>query len=341
MDATIAEYSHGTGRHCGSTSLRNLATHYGWGCDEETCFGLAAGLGFTYFELPESPHRGFIGRPPRIEETFFDLLEIGVDRHEGEGWRTVRRRLRDSLAAGDPVMVFTDIYYLDYFGSDTHFGPHSVLCVGLEDGGDTAVLSDTEFDERQRVPLERLRQAMNSTHGVPLSNRHLVVTDPEPGRSLEEAAPDAVAEMARTMLDADRATGPDGNFGTQGLAGVRRFADELPSWVEFDDPQWSVRFAYQNVERRGTGGGAFRQLYADFLESLDGSGPALPADATERMNAIAADWTDAGETLKAASERPDTERMGPTLTDVAETVHDLADREQRLYEDLLAALESA
>ncbi|MXV64391.1 DUF4872 domain-containing protein [Natronorubrum sp. JWXQ-INN-674] len=363
MEATMNDYRHRTGRHCGSTALRNLALYYDWGYDEETCFGLAAGLGFTYFELPESPHRGFFGRPPRLEETFFETLGIAVDSREGDDWRTVRDRIRARVAGGDPVLVFTDIYHLDYFQTDTHFAPHSVLCVGVEDDEETVVLSDSEFDALQRVPFDRLHDAMSSNSVLPLRNRHLVVADPGPDRSLEAAAPEAIAEMARGMLASSGSDGPIGRdsgtasssesagesecvgtsdrkseFGTQGIAGIRRFADELPTWVDFEDPQWSVRFAYQNVERRGTGGGAFRQLYADFLETVDDTVPELPDDAVSRMNAIATDWTAVGRSLEEASERSDPDRLRPALTDTAETIHDLADREERLYEDLLAAL---
>ena len=336
MDILVDDYRHRTGRHCGSTSLRNLSTHYGWGYDEERCFGLAAGLGFTYFELPDAPHRGFFGRPPRAEETFFRTLEIGATRYEGEEWGTVRNRIRNRVAADDPVLVFTDIYHLDYFETDTHFAPHSVLCVGVD--GETVVLSDSEFDELQRLPFDRLRNAMASAYVLPLRNRHLVVTDPEPARSIDEAAPDAIAETARTMLDPSRQRGPDSDFGTQGLAGIRRLADELPSWTELEDPQWSVRFAYQNVERRGTGGGAFRQLYADFLDEVASSVSAVPADIPSRMHRIASDWTAVGQSLAEASERSDLERMRPRLSEIAESIHELADREERLYEDVLAAI---
>ncbi|WP_306053291.1 BtrH N-terminal domain-containing protein [Natronococcus wangiae] len=333
----VDDYAHHVGRHCGSTSLRNLAGHYGWGYDEETCFGLAAGLGFTYFEVDESPHRGFFGRPPRLEPAFFDRLAIDVDRHEGGDWETTLERIRTAVAAGDPALVFTDIYYLDYFGTDTHFAPHALLCVGIDEEAETALLSDSEFDELQEVSLERLRAAMASDHVLPLRNRHIVVADPEPDRTLADAAPEAIAEMAGTMLepnDQDRDTG----FGTQGIEGIRRLAEDLPSWVDLENPRWTVRFAYQNVERRGTGGGAFRRLYADFLERAADAVPALPDDAPSRMHDIAADWTAVGETLAEASERADPEAMRPALVDAGESIRDLADREERLYGELRAEL---
>ena len=68
-----------------------------------------------------------------------------------------------------------------------------------------------------------------------------------------------------------------------GLDAVRRFAEEAGSWPEVaEDWRWCARFGYQVIERRGTGGGAFRLMYSRFLEeagrpeaplAADGGGP--------------------------------------------------------------------
>lgn len=80
----LSGYDHSPGRHCGSVSLRNLSEFYGWGFDEPTCFGLASGLGFTFFELSISPHRGFFGRPLTLERSFVRRLGVGHTEREGE-----------------------------------------------------------------------------------------------------------------------------------------------------------------------------------------------------------------------------------------------------------------
>ncbi len=333
-------YAHGTGDHCGSTSLRNLAEHYDWSLDEPTCFGLASGLGFTYFELPERPHWGFFGRPLWIEDAFFDHLGIGYELHREEPWDAVVDRLRTRTAAGEPVLVYTDIHYLEYFDTDTHFAPHTLLVVGVED--ETVVLSDSEFDTLQRVPLDRLRSATSSTFVFDLGNRHVVVTDPEPSVELADAARTAIVDTARYMLDPesrDRPLGP----GTHGLAGIRRFADDLPAWIDLPDPQWSVRFAYQNVERRGTGGGTFRRLYARFLDSMATVLPEIDPELADRMHAIADDWSAIGETLKAASEleSADTPAFEAHLDEASEATHAVADSEAECYRELLTTVQNS
>jgi hypothetical protein len=339
----LADYAHRPGNHCGSTSLRNLGDYYDWAFSEETAFGLASGLGFTFFELPESPHRAFFGRPLWLEVSFFDHTGVGYDHRGGTDWASVWTTVREAIDGGDPVMLFTDIYYLDYYGTDTHFSPHSLLCVGYEagdsdDGTDaTVLLSDSEFDEPQTLPAARLQEALASEYSLPQPNRHLLVTDPTLGVDLPTAMRRAIGDTAAYMLDpstADYQLGP----GTHGIEGIRAFADQLPEWPGLPDPGWTVRFAYQNVERRGTGGGCFRRMYADFLATAADSVAAVPENAGDRMHEIAADWTDVGTTLKDASER-DPAEMGPLLEDAAASVRDLADREERLFSELRAVLE--
>ncbi len=325
----IPDYEHGTGRHCGSTSLRNLAEYYGWGFDEPTCFGLASGLGFTFFELPDPPHKAFIGRPLYLERAFFETLQIGYDEREGQSWEEAWTDIRARLDDGHPVMVFADIYHLDYFGTDTHFSPHSLLAVGYDDEG--VYLSDSEFDELQHLPTDRLRAAMTSNAIVPLQCRHLAVTDPELGTPVEEAVVEATTAVAEYMFAPGDARFDPGTVGVHGLAGIQRLVSSMAEWPSLPDPQWTARFAYQNVERRGTGGGAFRGLQRDFFRSVDHP---FGESVTEEMAAIADDWSAVGATLKDASEAEGSD-LREKIDEAAGDVRSLADREAALYQDVL------
>lgn len=331
----VPGYEHSPGRHCGSVSLRNLANFYGWGFDEPTCFGLAGGLGFTYFDLPISPHRGFFGRPLHLERSFMETLDIGYIEHEGEEWKTAWNAVTNHLEDGRPVMLFLDIYDLDYFGTDTHFAPHAVLAVGYEE--ERVILSDSEFPELQSLALDSLRDAWNCEPVFPMQNRYLIVTDSaveaDSSPAFETAVRDATLSVATYMRDPPtNGLGP----GQHGLPGMRALAADLPTWLSLPDPSWTTRFAYQNVERRGTGGGAFRGLQRDFFQSVDHP---FGADVTERMASIAADWTDAGQILKTASEA-DEEGLQSGLERTASAIDALANREQALYEDICSRTRS-
>ncbi len=329
------DLDHRQGNHCGSSALRDFASYYGWDFDEPACFGLGAGLGFSYVSQPEPPERFFFGRTSWLETAFFETLGIDYTVTEGQSFEDAWTAIAGHVEDGDPVMVFTDLYYLDYFGSSTHFAPHSLLVVGDED--DRVLLADGEFDAVQPLPLDRLEAALTSNHVVPLQCRYLVVEDPTITVDVDRAAATAIDETATAMLEPAAASGSAAGFGEQGIPAIRAFAADLPSWHELSDPAWTARFAYQNVERRGTGGGAFRRMYAAFL---DAAAPrvGLPGDAPDRMREIAADWTALGEVLHEASEVDDEDRLRSLLSDAGDRAERLADREAALYEDLQAAV---
>ncbi|UPM42272.1 BtrH N-terminal domain-containing protein [Halocatena salina] len=324
----LSGYDHSPGRHCGSVSLRNLSEFYGWGFDEPTCFGLASGLGFTFFELSMDPHRAFFGRPFTLERAFMQRLGVDYTEREGEKWETAWSAVQSHLEAGRPVLLFLDIYDLDYFGTDTHFAPHAVLAVGYDDTH--VLLSDSEFPTLQSLPLASLRSAWRCDPVVPMSNRYLVVTDADPvDFDFENAVREATHWTACSMIDPERRSNELGR-GRHGLPAIRALAAELPTWLSLPDPSWTTRFAYQNVERRGTGGGAFRGLQRDFFERVDHP---FGSDVTERMAAIADDWTEVGTILKEASEADD-DGLRDGLEEAATELETIADREKALYETI-------
>ena len=86
-----------------------------------------------------------------------------------------------------------------------------------------------------------------------------------------------------------------------GLDAVRRLSEEAGAWPEVaEDWKWCARFGYQVIERRGTGGGAFRLMYSRFLEEAGRPEAPLAAEAAAR-------WTELAGAFHAASESEDPE----------------------------------
>ena len=76
----------------------------------------------------------------------------------------------------------------------------------------------------------------------------------------------------------------------------------LPSnWPALDDSPWCARFAYQVIEKRGTGGGGFRTLYAAFLAEAGAWWPELAA-AAHCMTDLATAWSQLATACHSASE---------------------------------------
>lgn len=315
----VAGYRHVPGNHCGSTAVRNLLAFHGLELSEEMAFGLAAGACFYYIAIDGiSPSRFTNGRTARLEEQFVELtgapLELTTNEDREASWEAARRL----VDAERPALLLTDLYYLDHYGKSAHFPGHAVVLAGYDD--EVAYLSDTAFDELQTTRLENLAAARHSQMPMfPLAGHMFHLPDGAELGDPREAVPRAVERAAQRMLEP-----PLGEY--EGLPALRRFAAEVGGWpADVDDWQWCARFNYQTIERRGTGGGNFREMYARFLAEA-GYPESEPA---ARASAL---WTELAEALREASEQD--EPVEALWGRIGERAAAVLEAEERLWEAL-------
>jgi hypothetical protein len=312
----VPGYTHRPGNHCGSTALRNLLTFHGLECSEELVFGLGAGACFYYVVLDgQSPSRFTNGRTARLEKQFVELtgapLRLETRDDPDESWALAR----EVVDSGRPALLLTDLYHLDHYGRSAHFPGHAVVLAGYDD--DRAYLSDTGFEELQTTTLANLALARHEQHPAqPLAGELFHVPPGSEFADLRSAVPLAIERAVRNMDEPEL-----GEF--QGLPALRRFADEVGEWPRAaEDWQWCARFGYQVIERRGTGGGNFRGMYARFLDEVGYQEAALAAEAAER-------WTGLAGSLLRASEADAPE---PGLwSGVSDDAAAVLDAEERLW----------
>ncbi|MEZ5073358.1 MAG: BtrH N-terminal domain-containing protein [Solirubrobacterales bacterium] len=319
----VSGFVHRPGHHCGSTALRNLLGFHGAEISEELAFGLGAGACFYYLSGGLSPTRFTNGRTARLEEGFLELTDAPLRLRTASDPEDSWRLAREVVDEGRPVLLLTDLYYLDHYGNSAHFPGHAVVLAGYDD--EFAYVSDTAFDELQRTSLAGLARARHGQHPFyPLAGQMIDVPGEAPSvASLRAAAPAAIARAAQLMLEPDLGE-------VEGLPALRRFAAEVGSWPQTAaDWSWSARFNYQVIERRGTGGGNFRTLYSRFLAEVGhAEGAAIATEA-------AAAWTALAAELFAASESDEPDAAGwRRIAAAADRV--LAD-EERLWSRLAAA----
>lgn len=319
---SVPGYVHTPGHHCGSTALRNLLGFHGVAdLSEEMAFGLGAGACFYYVVLADaSPTRWFNGRTARLEENFDQLTGAALRlRTFEEGDDGAWEAARGEVDAGNPVLLLTDLYYLDHYGNSAHFPGHAVVLAGYDE--QYAHLSDTGFEQLQTTTrLEDLDRARHSGHpAYPLSGHMFTANAGVTQEQLRAAIPGAIDRAAQAMVASEL-----GEF--SGLGAVERLAKEAGSWPEVaEDWRWCARFGYQVIERRGTGGGAFRLLYSRFLAEAGRPEAPLAAEAAAR-------WTELAGAFHAASERDDPE---PGLwREIGSAANRVFEAEQRLWTSL-------
>ncbi len=326
----LAGFQHRPGVHCGSTALSNALRARGLDLPEHMAFGLGAGLGFHYLTGSQSPSHAIFGRHLRLEQTACEVLGAPMaDRKEDDparAWEGAARALARGLA---PILI-TDLRHLPYAGTRTPFNWHSVVLAGYDPDRRVAFVADTEREGLCEVGFDDLERA-RASDGPPFgyTGRHWMEIDaPARRRPMAEAVIDALCRQARGMLQ---------RRSPSGVAGLERFAGDLPDWSRNAsgeaDRSWSFRFAYQVIERRGTGGGFFRVLYSRFLEEAERLVPSLARlGLSARMRELAGRWTELARAFKPLSEAPGAGAPPP----VAEMARELAGGERRFYEEVAA-----
>ena len=287
---------HRIGNHCGSTAIRDILEFHGMPLTEAMCFGLGGGLGVTYMEtpfdgLPYIVHVRSMGFEPRV----FENLDIPFHWQEFDCEEDAASVLRNQLQEGKPALLLTNIRHLPYYGTDTDFPGHAIVAWKYDENSETVYVTDTERADLIGVPEANITAARFSKKppffhlGSMFSPCSLA-----PNRRMAVAIEMAINENTQRML----------NDPQDGLASLERWEQEVELWCEHENWQWTLRFAYQIIEKRGTGGGGFRKMYSEFLLEASEILPQIQRmNLVELMKYSANLWTNFALTLKQESEK--------------------------------------
>ncbi len=325
-------FVHRPGVHCGSTALADSLRVRGVDLPEAMIFGLGAGLGFYYLASPSlSPSRLFQGRSAVLERTACEVLGAPARPRTADGATQAWEEVRAAVDRGLAPILETDLAELPYWRSATRFGGHRIVLAGYDLSRGVAVVADGDrigLEEVSLDALDRARASIAPPFGA-AGRPWLEVDAPAAARPLPDAIRDALRRQTREiLLDVD---------GVVGLSALERFAQELPEWparaADEADRAWCFRYGYQVIERRGTGGGLFRALYARFLEEAQAAVPGLASlGLAPRMRALAASWSRLAAAFRDLSTRPG----AGVPEDAAALAREIAREERRFFEDLAA-----
>ncbi len=325
-------FRHLPGLHCGSTALCDALRVRGLEISEPMAFGLGAGLGFHYVSAPElTPSHFLVGRSAGLERTACEVLGAEAVERSAPGAEEALAGVRDALGRGLSPILSTELSRLPYWRARTPFGGHRVVLAGLDEGRGLAWLADTDRPDLEEVSLADLDAARSAlAPPFPVEGRPWLEVDaPRRPRPVAEAVRGALRRQAAGMLEGGARSG---------VAALERFAAELTAWPERTrderDLARCLRFAYQVIEVRGTGGSLFRRLYARFLREAEAAVAGLAElGLAARMDGLAEGWTRLAMALKELGEGG--VRIVPA--GVLGEARALAEGERKFFEDVAAA----
>ena len=329
-------------QHCVTGSLKHIYDYHGNPMSENLLLGFGSGLGFVYFHIkgtdPFYGGRANLAGPKEegLEKTVGRRTGVAVESHASSSARIAQSTLRELLEADEPVLVYLDMGFLPYFElpDDYHFGGHVIVVAGYDPDTGRVLVADRD-PELHPVEWDALERARGSQY-QPFPPRHTWFTfDFSAVRPPSSATVvDSIGEVCHGML-----APPIANFGVKG---IRKAIRETAKWPDVLDAD-ALRRTCFNVamfidHRGGTGGGIFRYMYGRFLgEAASITGEPRLAEAGTDLTAIGDRWEEVAAAFAAAAEAS---HPADLLESATKPMHEIADREQDLWERLDATIKA-
>ena len=281
------------GDHCETVTTGSLLQHAGLKISEPMLFGLGEGISFCIFTNKRAP-APFLGGRVRFEEITKSLarnLDLNVEYRQTRSRKKAWENMASFIDAGQPVGVKIDCYFLDHFSTDFHFAAHYVAAYGYND--DQVYVVDTA---QQGTDLKTSRTQFEEGRlwKGPMASNALTWTISL--KSSEIDWPKVTKRAIRSNAHAYN-NPPIKNFGA---SGIRKAATMAPSWKHtVADAPNQLALMGLLLERAGTGGGCFRQFYADFLEEANESlNMDVISEAAELIGSSSESWSKVANCLQ-------------------------------------------
>jgi hypothetical protein len=261
---SIIPFRHMMAAHCESGTVTALLNHHGLKISEPMVFGIASGIFFGYMKAPFMDFPMFVTRnkPGQIRSKFAKRTGVKFMTRKFRNPIKAEMELDRLLDQNQPVAVQVDFFYMDYFPAwyRVHINVHYVNIIGRE--GDKYFVSDSYHPQIAQIDRETLRKA-RFARGSMAPKGFMFYPVQIPGKiNMERAIRDGIKSATYNMLKIP--------MPFLGIKGIRRFADKIVDWPKYarDKDQLADKIfkICVFIEDQGTGGGAFRFIYASFLQ---------------------------------------------------------------------------
>jgi hypothetical protein len=231
---------------------------------EPMLFGLGEGLGFIFWHM-KSMNFPFIGgrvKTDILTENIARNLNLDLTVKETSSAQKAWDNVKELIDKGQAVGLKLDCFHLQYFSNPFHFAGHYTAIYGYDNKN--AFLVDTRQQGGQvQTSLESL--ALARAEKGPMSSKNLFYTLAKTDKKYEikTAIVNAIRNNATEYLNP-----PITNIGYKGIL---KTSTEIIKWFNTSkDIENDFKTSAILMEKAGTGGALFRNLYRDFLrESYD------------------------------------------------------------------------
>lgn len=262
----LKDFTCSGGKHCQTTAMKAVLDYSGIHLSEDMLLGLGGGIGFIYWYMKLMPAPFVGGRNAKPEEFTVNICKrIGAQASllqtasKNKGYE----ELKNILRAGNPAYIFVDMVYFPYLAlpENAHFGAHTIAVFGIDETADTVYIAD-RGKKPVTATIEELEQARNSKFPpFPPKNKLLKIHYPITTTPFEKGIVEGIKESCETMLHP-----PIKNIG---LAGMQKWAKLVTGWPQQFKGMNMLGCLFNTfvyIEVGGTGGSAFRPMYARFLK---------------------------------------------------------------------------
>ena len=275
------------GQHCETSATGNLLKQIGVDLSEPMLFGLGEGLGFIFWKMKtmDFPFLGGRVKTDLLTENLCRNLHLKLDVKETSSLKKAWSNIEEPLSKGQLVGLKLDCYHLDYFSSKIHFAGHYAAMYGYDETH--AYLIDTgQQGGKVKTQLNNLALARNEKGPMSSRNRSFTIEQTQEFPDLKEVIPKAIHNNAALYLKP-----PIKNLYYKG---IKKTASEIKKWFQTSiNIKTEFNTSAMLMERAGTGGALFRNLYRDFLhESAALTNHEEFYIASEEFRSIAKLWTE-------------------------------------------------
>lgn len=255
----IEDFESFTGQHCETTAAGNLFKQIGIELSEPMLFGLVEGLGYIFWHM-KSMDFPFIGgriKADLLTKNLCRNLNLNLVVKETSSRQKAWTNVKAEIDRGKAVGLKLDCYHLDYFTNKIHFAGHYVAIYGYDP--EFAYLIDTDQQGgKAKTTLNSLALARDEKGPMSSKNRSFTITGSDQSVNLQKVLQQTIRNNAISFLNP-----PIKNIG---FKGILKTASEIKKWYKSTS---TISRDFQTMamlmEKAGTGGSLFRNLYRDFL----------------------------------------------------------------------------